>query len=45
MHDVLTLLAQDGTLDAAAQVKAQEELAKGLPLEESLARAREIAGL
>ena len=36
MHDVLTLLAQDGTLDAAAQAKAQEELDKGLPLEEAL---------
>jgi general secretion pathway protein E/type IV pilus assembly protein PilB len=36
MHDVLTLLAQDGTLDAAAQAKAQEELAKGLPLEDAL---------
>jgi len=36
MHDVLTLLAQDGILDAAAQAKAQDALDKGLPLEDAL---------
>ena len=39
MHDVLKLLADDGILDTAAQTKAQEELSKGLALEDALRAA------